>query len=47
VRQATPGGWRQNLTAEEQAAMHEALGAALSEFGYGEDSAVQVLAATG
>jgi hypothetical protein len=46
VRRATPGGWRQNLTAEEQAAMHDALGAALSEFGYGEEPA-QVLAATG
>jgi hypothetical protein len=46
VRQARPGGWRANLTLDEQAAMHEALGSALSEFGYEEDS-VPVLAATG
>jgi hypothetical protein len=46
VRQATPGGWRKNLTANEQAAMHEALGTALSEFGYEEEPA-RVLAAAG
>ncbi len=45
VRRATPGGWRQNLTAEEQAALQEALAVALSEFGYGEDP-TPVLAAT-
>jgi hypothetical protein len=37
VRSATPGCWRENLTAAEQAALEEALGEALSEFGYGED----------
>lgn len=37
VRRATPGGWLENLTAEEQAAMHEVLGPALREFGYGEE----------
>jgi Sulfotransferase family len=46
VRQARPGGWRENLTLKEQAAMHEALGSALSEFGYGEEPA-EVLAASG
>jgi Sulfotransferase family len=34
VRRARPGGWRENLTAAEQEAMHEALGPALREFGY-------------
>jgi LPS sulfotransferase NodH len=34
VRQATPGGWRGNLTPGERAAMHEAIGPALEEFGY-------------
>ncbi|MGN6216681.1 MAG: sulfotransferase [Solirubrobacterales bacterium] len=34
IRQAQPGGWRDNLTAIEQAAMHEAMGDALAEFGY-------------
>jgi Sulfotransferase family len=46
VRQARPGGWQENLTLEEQAIMHEALGSALSEFGYDEDAA-PTLAATG
>jgi ribosomal protein L34E len=35
-RAAQPGSWRQNLTPAEQEAMHEALGEALAEFGYGE-----------
>jgi hypothetical protein len=39
VRQAATGGWRENLTAAEQEVMHEALGAALAEFGYGEETA--------
>lgn len=30
------GGWRVNLTEEEQRILHEALGPALREFGYGE-----------
>jgi ribosomal protein L34E len=34
VRQARPGGWRDNLSLAEQEAMHEALGDALVEFGY-------------
>jgi ribosomal protein L34E len=34
IRQAQPGGWRDNLDRAEQAAMHEALGEALAEFGY-------------
>lgn len=37
VRRALPGGWRENLTAAEQDAMHEALGSALCEFGYEQD----------
>ncbi|HEY0319328.1 MAG TPA: sulfotransferase [Solirubrobacterales bacterium] len=44
VRQATPGGWRQNLTPAEQDAMHEVIGPALEEFGYRMDP--QPLAAT-
>jgi len=44
VRQARPGGWRDNLNPAEQAAMQEALGDALEEFGYETDSS---LAATG
>jgi len=38
VRQARPGGWRDNLSPAEQAAMHEALGDSLAEFGYETDS---------
>jgi LPS sulfotransferase NodH len=34
TRQARPGGWRDNLSLEEQEAMHEALGDSLAEFGY-------------
>lgn len=34
VRQARPGGWRDNLSRAEQEAMHEAMGDALAEFGY-------------
>jgi Sulfotransferase family len=41
VRSATPGGWRENLTATEQTAMEQALGEALSEFGYGADRSRQ------
>jgi hypothetical protein len=37
VRQARPGGWRDNLSPAEQEAMHEALGGALEEFGYAAD----------
>jgi hypothetical protein len=36
ARAASPGGWRENLSGEEQAAMHEVLGEALAEFGYEE-----------
>ncbi len=39
VRSARPGGWRENLSAAEQAAMENVLGEALAEFGYGEDRA--------
>jgi hypothetical protein len=38
MRSASPGGWRQSLSAEEQAAMYEVLGEALEEFGYASDS---------
>jgi hypothetical protein len=34
VRLATPGGWRANLNAAEQAVMHETIGLTLEEFGY-------------
>lgn len=34
VRCATPGSWREHLSPTEQLVMHEALGAALEEFGY-------------
>lgn len=44
IRQARPGGWRDNLSAAEQRAMHEAMGDALAEFGYAVD---EPLAATG
>jgi hypothetical protein len=44
TRQARPGGWRDNLSVAEQAALHEALGDALEEFGYTADPP---LAATG
>ncbi|HWC48220.1 MAG TPA: sulfotransferase [Solirubrobacterales bacterium] len=44
TRQARPGGWRDNLSAAEQQAMHEAMGDALVEFGYAVD---EPLAATG
>ncbi|HEU4735399.1 MAG TPA: sulfotransferase [Solirubrobacterales bacterium] len=36
VRIARPGSWRENLSSEEQAAMHEVLGGTLEELGYGE-----------
>jgi hypothetical protein len=44
TRQARPGGWRDNLDAAEQAAMHEAMGEVLAEFGYEVD---EPLAAAG
>ena len=34
VRAAAPGSWRENLSAEERAAMHEALGETLERAGY-------------
>lgn len=44
TRQAQPGGWRDSLSAAEQAALHEEIGPALEEFGYAADPP---LAATG
>jgi ribosomal protein L34E len=44
TRQARPGGWRDNLCPAEQRAMHEAMGDALTEFGYELD---EPLAAAG
>jgi hypothetical protein len=44
IRQARPGGWRDNLNAAEQRAMHEVMGQTLAEFGYEIDAR---LAATG
>jgi Sulfotransferase family len=37
MRSATPGAWRENLSAEEQEAMHEVLGETLEELGYAGD----------
>ncbi len=34
-RAASPGLWRENLTAEEQAAMEDVIGPKLRELGYG------------
>jgi hypothetical protein len=34
IRQARPGGWRENLSPAEQQALHEELGEALAKFGY-------------
>jgi hypothetical protein len=34
IRSATPGGWRENLTASEHDVMHEVMGAKLAELGY-------------
>jgi hypothetical protein len=44
IRIARPGSWRENLTAAEQAAMHEELGAALEEFGYDVEAPLEVVA---
>jgi ribosomal protein L34E len=38
TRRARPGGWRDNLNAAEQRAMHDAMGEALAEFGYEVDA---------
>ncbi len=45
VRAAKPGSWRENLTLAEQEAMHDALGAALEEFGYESAPPVPAVAA--
>ena len=37
IRRAQPGGWRENLSRAEQAAMHEVMGETLAEFGYERD----------
>jgi hypothetical protein len=34
IRSATPGGWRENLTAEEHDIMHEVMGRQLADLGY-------------
>jgi Sulfotransferase family len=36
TRAARPGGWRENLSVEEQVALHEALGEALARAGYSD-----------
>lgn len=46
-RVATPGSWRENLSAEEQAAMHEVLGETLAEFGYESPSGAPATIAMG
>jgi hypothetical protein len=40
IRSATPGAWRDNLTAAEHDVMHEVMGAKLAEFGYLEPTTV-------
>ncbi len=40
IRSATPGGWRDNLTADEHDVMHEVMGAKLAELGYLEPGLV-------
>jgi hypothetical protein len=45
IRIATPGSWRENLTAAEQEAMHDELGDALEEFGYETGAAVPEITA--
>jgi Sulfotransferase family len=47
TRIATPGSWRENLSAEEQTAMHEVLGEALLEFGYALPSRTLMTTAAG
>jgi Sulfotransferase family len=44
TRAARPGGWRENLSAEEQAALHEALGVTLTRAGYRSDAEAPPLA---
>jgi ribosomal protein L34E len=44
VRQGASGAWRHNMTLEEKLAMHEGMGAALEEFGYGVDPAPRIVA---
>jgi hypothetical protein len=40
IRSATPGGWRANLTPDEQDVMHEVMGPTLVELGYSVPSPV-------
>lgn len=40
IRSATPGGWRENLTAAEHDVMHDVMGAKLAELGYLEPDPV-------
>ncbi len=44
MRQAASGAWRQNMSLEEKLAMHDSLGVALEEFGYGIDPAPRLVA---
>lgn len=46
-RVATPGAWRENLSAEEQAAMHEVLGETLAELGYESPSGTRATIGAG
>jgi LPS sulfotransferase NodH len=45
ARAASPGGWQENLSPLEQSAMHEVLGEALLQAGYGSRSEVAPLSA--
>lgn len=40
IRQARPGGWRDNLSPAERWAMYEAMGDALVEFAYEADESL-------
>jgi hypothetical protein len=37
IRQARPGGWRDNMSPAEQEAMHRVMGETLADFGYEQD----------
>jgi hypothetical protein len=43
-RSARPGSWRENLSAAEQAALHDEIGGALADFGYETDRSRRIAA---
>jgi hypothetical protein len=44
IRSASPGSWRNNLSAAERAAMHEEMGDTLEELGYAPEPPVEAVA---